>query len=154
VILTRVGGDMMISKKIKKACMVWLIFLGLLATGCIGQKPETAIEGEASQEWFTRAEPMAENILTSIETGDYQSFIKDFSEQMVKEVPEKNFLELKDKLNSQVGSYQSLSTLKVTEQGDYIIVYFTAHYEKEDMTVKLVYKKGDSTYKVQGLWFA
>lgn len=141
----------MISRKTKKACIIWLIFAGLLATGCIGQKHETEIDGT---EWFIIAEPMAENILTSIETGDYQSFIKDFSEQMVKEMPEKNFLELKEKLNSQVGSYQSLSTLKTTEQGEYIIVYFTAHYEKEDMTVKLVYKNGDSTYKVQGLWFA
>lgn len=144
----------MISKKTKKACIIWLIFAGLLATGCIGQKPETPIEGTEAQEWFTRAQPTAENILTSIETGDYQSFIKDFSAQMIKEMPENKFLDLKDKLDSQVGSYQSLSTLKVTEQGDYIIVYFTAHYEKEDMTVKLVYKKGDLTYKVQGLWFA
>ncbi|MGC1122558.1 MAG: DUF3887 domain-containing protein [Candidatus Methanofastidiosia archaeon] len=144
----------MISRKTKKACIIWIVLAGLLATGCIGQKPETPLEGEEPEIWSTIARPMAENILTSIETGDYQSFIKDFSEQMVKEMPEKNFLELKEKLNSQVGSYQSLSNLKVTEQGDYIIVYFTAHYEKEDMTVKLVYKKDDSTHKVQGLWFA
>ncbi|MBU7035651.1 MAG: DUF3887 domain-containing protein [Theionarchaea archaeon] len=144
----------MISRKVEKICIIWLIFVGLVATGCIGQKPETLIEGEESQEWFTRAEPMAENILTSVETGDYQSFIKDFSEQMVKEIPEKEFLEVKEKLYSQAGAYQSLSTWKTTEQGDYVIVYFTAHYEKEDVTVKLVYRKGDTTYKIEGLWFA
>ncbi|MBU7015572.1 MAG: DUF3887 domain-containing protein [Theionarchaea archaeon] len=144
----------MILKKTKKSFAVWLVLTGLLATGCIGQKSETPIEGEESQEWFARAQPMAENILIAVETGDYQSFIRDFSEQMVKEMPEKNFLEVKEKLYSQVGSYQSLSTLKTTEQRDYVIVYFTAHYEKDDVTVKLVYRKGDSTYKIEGLWFA
>jgi len=57
-------------------------------------------------------------------------------------------------LESKIGKYISKTPAKVTEEQGYIVVYFDAQYEREDVvTVKVVFEKGDETYKVQGLWF-
>ncbi|MGC1119982.1 MAG: DUF3887 domain-containing protein [Candidatus Methanofastidiosia archaeon] len=137
----------------KKAFMVWFIILGSLVAGCVGQQLETPIEGEEGQAWIERAQPIAENILTSLETNDYESFIRDFSDEMRKSMPEEQFSELRDLLHSKVGLYQSFAPPKVAQQQNFVLVYFTAQYENDEVAVKLVFQKGDSSYKVQGLWF-
>lgn len=132
----------------KKAavCLGFLLFL----SGCVGQ----SLEGEEKAEWISISTPIAENIFQSINNNDYQGFIRDFSEEMKNAMPPEAFTKLKEQLDSALGKYISSTPAKVVERGDYITVYFTAKYEKEDaVTVRVVFKKGDETYKVYGLWF-
>lgn len=121
-----------------------------LVTGCIGQP----LEGEEKERWISIASPIAENILKSINNNDYQGFTADFSQEMMNSFPPQEFANLREMLESKIGKYISKTPAKVTEEGEYIVVYFDAQYEKEEaVTVKVVFEKGDETYKVQGLWF-
>ena len=121
----------------------------LVFSGCIGQLPE-----EEKTWWFNIADPLAENILQSLNNDDYQQFIKDFSPEMVDGMPLEGFRSLKDLLQSKIGNYISKKPDDVVEKGGFINVIYSVKFEGEDnVTVRLVFIKGDETYQVQGLWF-
>lgn len=123
----------------------------LVISGCIGQN---TLEGEERDKWIRTATPIAENILQSINNNDYQSFSKDFSQEMKEAMPVAGFADLREILMSKIGSYISSTPDEVVDEGDYITVYFTAKFEEdEQVTVRLVFRKDDPTYKVDGLWF-
>jgi hypothetical protein len=121
----------------------------LLFSGCVGQVPE-----EEEDRWFTVADPIAENILQSINNDDYQGFIKDFSQEQVAASPPEGFAGLRELLLSKIGKYISKTSDTVVEDEEYIQVIYSAKFEQEDnVTVRVVFKKGDETYRVYGLWF-
>ncbi len=137
-------------KRIWKGIAAFSLAL-LVISGCIGQN---TLEGEDKDKWIRIATPIAENILQSINNNDYQSFSKDFSQEMKDAMPVAGFNDLREILMSKIGSYISSTPDKVEDQGDYITVYFTAIFEKdEQVTVRLVFRKDDPAYKVDGLWF-
>lgn len=122
----------------------------LVLSGCIGQ----ALEGEEREKWIGIATPIAENILKSINNDDYQAFSKDFSGEMKDAMPPQGFADLRETLISTIGTYISITPAKVTQDGEYIAVYFDAKFEKEEkVTVRVVFGKDDETHKVSGLWF-
>ncbi|MBU7026103.1 MAG: DUF3887 domain-containing protein [Theionarchaea archaeon] len=141
----------MVIKNYSKCALAFSLTL-LVLSGCIGQ--EEVLEGEEREQWINIATPIAENILQSINNNDHQGFIKDFSEEMKNAFPLQEFTELRETLESKIGKYISSTPTRVTEQGGFIAVIFTAKFEKEDnVTVRVVFEKGDETHKVSGLWF-
>ncbi|MGD2251052.1 MAG: DUF3887 domain-containing protein [Candidatus Methanofastidiosia archaeon] len=137
-------------RKLKiKIKVIIAFFIVLIAfSGCIGQ-----ISEEEKEQWITIADPIAENILQTINTGDYQGHITDYSQEMIDATPPEAFTELRDLLLSTVGKYISKTPDKVERKGEYIRVSYTAKFEQENVTVRVVFKEGDETYKVYGLWF-
>ena len=124
--------------------LVFVIF-----TGCIGQIPE-----DEKTQWYTIATPIAENILSSLNDNNYQGFVRDFSEETKNATTPEDFVELREFLTSTIGKYISSTPTEVTEEEGYIVVYFTAKFEQEEnVTVRVVFKEGDNTHEVYGLWF-
>jgi len=122
----------------------------LLSSGCIKQP----LEGEERERWVTIATPMAENTLESIKNNDYQGFIKDYSQEMIDATPPEAFADLKELLDSKIGTYISFEPERVIEEDGFVSVFFIVKFEKEEkVTMQLVYKKDDETHKLQGLWF-
>jgi len=136
--------------KEKRISAISLILL-LVLSGCAGQG---IVEDTEKEQWINTATPIAENILQSINNDDYQSFIADFSEQMKNSMPRQSFTELREKLLSVIGAYISSTPAQVERQGEYIVVYFNAKFEKEEnVTVRVVFREDDPTHRVEGLWF-
>lgn len=129
-----------------------LCLAALLLGGCAGQGK--ALEGAEKDEWIRIATPIAENILYSIDNDDYEAFVADFSVEMKNSMPLQGFTDLRNKLQSTIGTYISMTPASVIESGEYVTVIFIAQYEKEEkVTVRVVFKKGDEKHEVYGLWF-
>lgn len=132
---------------------IWMSVLAcciLLSSGCINQP----LEGEERERWVTIATPMAENTLESLKNNDYQGFIKDYSQEMIDATTPEAFADLKESLDSKVGTYISFEPERVIEEDGFVSVFFIVKFEKEErVTMQLVYKKDDETHKLQGLWF-
>lgn len=137
------------TRKGKMKIILALSVIGVIFSGCIGQLSE-----EEQAQWFTIADPIAENILQTINNDDYQRHIKDYSQEMIDATPPEAFTQLRDLLLSKIGKYISKAPDKAVEDGDYIVVFYSAKFEQEDnVTVRVVFKKGDDTHQVYGLWF-
>ena len=122
----------------------------LILTGCLNQ----SLGGEERLRWIDIADPIAENILQSLNNNDYQGLIRDFSEEMIHATPTEEFINLRELLDSKVGAYISKTPGRVVRDGEYIAVFYTACFENEDeVTVRVVFKEDDETHKVYGLWF-
>ena len=127
-----------------------LVCCVFLLSGCINQP----LEGEERERWVTIATPMAKNTLESLKNDDYQGFIKDYSPEMIEATTPEAFADLKELLDSKIGTYISFEPERVIEQDGYISVYFIVEFEKDErVTMRLVYGKNDETHMVQGLWF-
>ncbi|KYK33280.1 MAG: hypothetical protein AYK19_14130 [Theionarchaea archaeon DG-70-1] len=126
--------------------MVLVVLAGCIDQGVFGE--------EEKKEWIDVATPIAENILQSMNEGDYVGFTKDFSEGMKEAMTLQKFVDLKGRLESTVGKYISSSPAKAIERGEYVAVYFSAKFRNEEnIPVEISFKKDDKAHKVYGLWF-
>lgn len=102
-----------------------------------------------------RVEPVAENILQSIKSGDREAFLKDMDEKMKSVFTAEEFGKVEDTLASKIGVYQSKEFWKSEKSGQYIIAYYKARFDKEEnyVVVKVVTTEADGVLRVSGLFF-
>ena len=125
--------------------------LSALVTGCSSTEPLEYITGDEADKVTQAVEPMAQNILTGIETNDYALFSTDFNESMKKGLPEESFSTLVNSFGK-LGVSKKLQLLNIEDQGDYYGVNFGIAYSSSTVTMRVVLAKSDLT-KVSGLWF-
>lgn len=132
-------------KKIAAAAVALLV---MLLAGCSsGSGVDEAFKG--------RVEPVAENILQSIKSGDREAFMKDMDEKMRSVFTAEEFGKVEDTLASKIGVYQSKEFWKSEKSGQYIIAYYKARFDKEEnyVVVKVVTTEADGALRVSGLFF-
>lgn len=133
--------------KKKIAALVVAIFVMLMA-GCSNG-------GEIDEAFRGRVEPVAENILQSIKSGDREGLLKDMDEKMQGAFTEESFAEMRSLLDSKVGTYRSKEFWKAEKSGQYSIAYYKAEFDKEEnyVVVKVVTSEKDGQLYVSGLFF-
>jgi hypothetical protein len=133
------------NKKILAVMIALLV--GLLAGCSSGKTVDESFKG--------RVEPVAENILQSIQSGDRQAFLKDMDDKMKTAFTEKAFGDMESLLAAKVGAYQSKEYWKAEKSGQYTIAYFKAKFDKESdyVVVKVVTSEKDGVLYVSGLFF-
>jgi outer membrane murein-binding lipoprotein Lpp len=102
------------------------------------------------------SDPIAENILVSMNNGDYAGFSRDFDANMKSQLGEAAFPGFLDAVNGQVGNYiaDSKKITGVNIENGLTTATYTADFEfLEDVTVDVVYQKIGGEMKVVGLWF-
>ncbi len=102
------------------------------------------------------ADPMAENILANIETGDLTNFAKDMDATMKAAYTADQFATLQNLIHTKVGTYHGKTFTRAERSGDYIVVYYKAAYSGEPagVTVKVVFSVNTGgPAQVSGLWF-
>ncbi len=119
------------------------IVLALLLTGCAAPKPAALSSVQVSQ--------AAENILTAINSGNYQNFVQDFSDPMKSAFPEASFTKVRNLLMSASGSYASCAAPTLSNSQGYAVYRFICKFEKEDVAVTISFKVGGD--QVEGLFF-
>lgn len=98
------------------------------------------------------SQPMAENILTSLENDDYASFQRDFSEKMRSSIDETTFTSIQQTILASVGEFQSLTYQQTTLEDRYLISYFSLSFSEGDLSLRLVLSP-ETPYQVEGFWF-
>jgi major membrane immunogen (membrane-anchored lipoprotein) len=102
------------------------------------------------------ADPVAENILLSMNRGYYAGFSRDFDDVMKRELSEAAFPEFLSAINGSVGNYVegSMKIKGVNIENDLTTASYTVDFESmEGVTMDVVFKKINDEMKVVGLWF-
>lgn len=148
------------SKKFNfKKNWLWFLILGVVILGILAIYLKTnsrAIKDKAELNRLQKdADPIAENILVSINKGDYEGFSKKFSEKMKNAATKKVFGEQEALIKEKIGKYVSKEFWKAERAGPYKVVYYKAKFEKEtsDVIVKIVLQKIGDNLLIEGLWF-
>jgi hypothetical protein len=123
--------------KIRNSIVVVFV-TALLLAGCQAAKPSAL---------------SVDRFLHASQTGDYQSAVRDFSDQMKSVYTEVQFNQLRDLLQRASGSYVYCSNEKpsLSNKQGYAIYYLTCKFEKENVGVTITFKIGGD--KIEGLFF-
>jgi len=120
-----------------------LISAALLLAGCQAARPAALSNEQVAQ--------VADNILKAIDAGNYQDFTRDFSDHMKSVFSEAQFDQIRYTLQSTSGGFVSRSAMKLSNNSGYATYQITCKYEREEVTVTVVFKIGG--VRVEGLFF-
>jgi hypothetical protein len=132
------------NNSITKYIVPSLLVLSLLLSGCQPAQPASLSNDQIVQ--------LVDQILKSIDAGDYQGFTQDFSDEMKNAFTEQQFSNLATLLHDTSGAYVSCtdSAPSLTNNQGYAVYRLPCKYEKEGVVVTITFKlNGD---KVEGLW--
>jgi hypothetical protein len=132
-------------RKIPTAFLIITLVIVLLLTGCQPPKPAALSNDQVVQ--------AVDSILKAINTGDFQSFSQDFSDEMNKAFSKAQFTSLADLLKKTSGNYVSCadSQPELTNNKDYAVYRLMCKYNLESVLVTVTLKvNGD---KIEGLFF-
>ncbi|NMC45630.1 MAG: DUF3887 domain-containing protein [Chloroflexi bacterium] len=96
--------------------------------------------------------PMAQNIFTSLEDDDYQTFQKDFDEKMTASIDESTFSSTQSMITERMGVFQNITYQQTTYEEGYLIAYYNLDFSEGDFTLRLVHE-AQPPYKIAGFWF-
>lgn len=140
-----------------KTNTILAITIALLLAGCSLVKAplmETrTLEGEAEQRVLEYAAPKAENVITGLVAGDYDSFSQDFDEAMKNGMNQAAFEQLLEMFASKLGSYRSHEVSVVLQDEKFTTVAYKMIFEKDDAVVMRVVFDNREPHRITGLWF-
>lgn len=133
--------------------LIALLILAVVSVcGCMDQ--ETVLSGDDAAEVLAYAEPIAENLMQGFNEGNYAMYSRDFNPEMKQTLDEAAFEQNREHVTSRIGLYESRSDPVVTEIGEFIAVTYKGAFEQEDgVALRIVFKKGDESHQLYGLWF-
>jgi hypothetical protein len=125
----------------------------ICACGCMSQ--EVVVSDEERMQVLEYAEPVTDNLLQGFNENNYTQYSQDFSQVMKESLDEGVFERNRELVVSRIGLYVSRDDNPVvTEKGEYIAVNYKATFEQEEgVDVRVVFRKGDDSHQVDGLWF-
>ncbi|NPE29802.1 DUF3887 domain-containing protein [Methanococcoides sp. SA1] len=139
--------------RVRTALLMAFVFLvAIICSGCTSIELEGAsVEDEDIAEY---AEPIAENVLQSINEKNYTKFSADFSPTMKKAIPEDLFLDLVDIVHDEVGNYTSKELVEITVTDRHFAIVYDVAFEKEEegTILRLIFQEKDSERELKGIW--
>jgi hypothetical protein len=121
------------------------VLAALLLAACQPAKPAALSNDQVIQ--------VIDNILKSINAGDYQAFTQDFSTDMQSSFTEAQFTSLVDLLKKASGSYVSCAgaTPELSNSQDYAVYRQMCNFDLEKVIVTVTFKENGT--QVEGLFF-
>ncbi|WP_315117283.1 DUF3887 domain-containing protein [uncultured Clostridium sp.] len=151
--------------KYRKILYLIIILSLFVFAGCTAKKVDKVDEvnkvdkvnklnEDESEKIKVKVEAVAENILQGLKEKDYESFSKDFDDDMKKTMTEELFKELHNTITPSIGKYQSKEFWMVEEDEGYYAVFYKGKFDKEpkDVIVKVVVSDKDEDIKVTGFF--
>ena len=102
------------------------------------------------------ADPMVENVLVSINNEDYSSFIKDFGDNLIQEIPKDKFPEVVSSIKGDFGKYieGSKKMFSVNISNNITTTEYNGKFENKDtVQFKFVFDKINDQIKITGFAF-
>ncbi len=120
--------------------------------GCIGQQPVLSFEEQMQVKAY--ADPIVDNLLEAFNHQNYTRYSQDFSNEMKHGLNESTFEETYTQIVSRIGLYVRRGEALVTQNGDFVTAIYRADFDQEQgVEIRLVFKKGDESHQIYGLWF-
>ncbi|RPI88432.1 MAG: DUF3887 domain-containing protein [Chloroflexi bacterium] len=119
--------------------------ISIVLMGCSGLQAKPSA---LSNEEVTAA---TEELLIAIEEDDYEAFTPDMSETLLEAFTQTEFQEMKTMLSETSGNLVSCSDPALLNQEEYAVYRVPCEFEKEDVTVTMVYEIGGN--ELDGLFF-
>jgi len=134
---------------VKATGMAILIVAGIAVILACTSQPRVDVNQVRSY-----ADPIAENILTAINTDDYVKYSENFDDVMKSAIPEALFRQTNAAIKAKIGEYISKEFWKIDTQNQYTIVYYKARFTQEsaDVTVQVAFHEVSGKHLVSGLW--
>ena len=127
-----------------------LIVMVVSLTAC--QQAQT-VEGDTRTQIIDEAQPIADEILEGIDSGDYESFSQHFDEELKKGLTEAAFTSLHQQFQEKIGNHLSCQVNTVQAVDEYHAVVYDCRYEQaEKVSMRLVLTREDPVLAT-GLWF-
>jgi hypothetical protein len=131
--------------------MIVVAILITLLSACAPK--ETVLSGADREAVLAYSETKTDNLLTALNAGDYAAFSRDFDSDMLNAIPESKFADFKQERDTAVGKYLSREVASVNQSGEFIIVVYTATFEKEAEVIVRVVFRSENPHDISGLWF-
>ena len=131
----------------------WLLALGLMLSSAFPASADYA--GQSDQEVRAAADPILDNLLAGLQDRDYAKYSRDFDEKLKEAVSEEKFKATEEKIQRQLGKYQSRAYLGYLNQKGMTMVLFKGAFDKAqgDVLIRLILVKKQGKTLVTGLWF-
>ncbi len=129
--------------------IILFLFIFVLLAGCSSPLFSTP---DLPPSILDAANPMAENLMNSLQNNDYDSFIQNMDSTMLAGTTEPSFEGLREQLIGTYGNYRSLSFKTVAATGEFVSIYYAIKFEKITLTMQLVLTPTEP-YIISGLWF-
>ncbi len=128
-----------------------ILLMLLFGVACAsGAQPVAGAERDAV---ITYAEPLTDNLMAGFNNGDYATFARDFDDPMKKAMDQSAFNSTRATLMDKIGAYVSRQVSAVQKQDAFVIVLYSAKFEKDDnVTMRVVFEQAGA-HPVAGLWF-
>lgn len=134
----------------------FLIILSLMAL--ILSIASAGCNNKVDAEIISFTDAAMENVLVSLNEQDFESYIKDMDDEMLKVITKDSFEKFSAYLKDTVGEYKQDSKEYVdsyTQSGFYVVIY-NANYTNEpgNVIVKAVISaESEGIYQISGTWF-
>ncbi len=137
-----------------KKSLVFLLAVSLaVLTGCKTPVPDI-LSGTDRDAVLAFSEPMTDNMIAGMTSGDYAVFSRDFDKPMLFGMPDRNFQYLRRDRNARLGKYVSRTVEEVVKGRDgYYTVSYNVVYEADEHIVMRVVFKQEEPHLISGLWF-
>ena len=129
------------------ALLFELILSAFYACASIPEKTFSEAEVAAVREY---SDPATETTLQGLSENNIDKYSRYFNEKMKAAVTDDLFNKTASQLNNQIGTYVSKEFLRVGEQGEYLIVHYSAKYSRGQVGIRMVF---DRDHLIAGQWF-
>lgn len=126
---------------------VLIVSVLLLAKVCVGT--------------YREIDPLVENLLRSLDKGQYAAAMRDFDPQMTRVLPTPKLIQVSRLLHDQVGRYESrrwgftFRWNKAPGQPMALVVVYRCRYSqsRDPVMVTVSFYREEDRYQIAGLWF-
>jgi hypothetical protein len=142
-----------LTRSILSIALIALLFL----PACNSAAPKTTpLSGAEASQVQALADPLADNILTSVSKDDFTLYTQNFDDVMLKVSTQSNFDSMVSKLSTQFGAYQSRmpgKTYLIEQSGQkYYLIIYPLKWEKGNLALQLSLHF-ETPHKIAGLYF-
>lgn len=128
-------NEYLIKKEVYMKCII-RIFLVLMIV-----IPTLSLLGQNQMKGKDTLIKLAQEFVTLLVKGDFESAVKDFDATMTKLSPPKKLQEVWELVIGQVGSFKKQVSMRTESVPKYDIVYVTCAFEKQTLDIKVVFNK-------------
>ncbi len=110
---------------------------------------------------YRRVDPTVENLLHSIDAGDYDAAMRDFDPRLAKVLPREDIASLGDMVHERLGRYEThhwgftYQWNKIPGEPASLTIVYRCRFSKasENVYVRIVFREKNAHYRIVGLWF-
>jgi hypothetical protein len=130
-----------------------VLLLAITLAGCKTPTPDR-LSGADRDAVLAFSEPMTDNLIDGMTSGDYAVFSKDLDKPMLFGMPERNFQYFRRDRYARLGKYVSRTVEDVIKGRDgYYTVSYNVVYEADEEIVMRVVFQQEEPHLISGLWF-